>query len=196
MKKIINDLPGMEVIGEANDGIELLEMVKTLLPDLVVVDISMPELRGIEATREIRALYPRTKVLILTMHRNKEYLYHAIASGANGYLLKEDSDEELLLAIKSICRGETYVTQKLTGAMAQDLSRAISGKAPLTSVTLTQREREVLKFIAQGKTNAEIADTLNISVRTVETHRANIMKKVDVKTAAELVRFAVDHGFI
>jgi DNA-binding NarL/FixJ family response regulator len=196
MKKIINDVPGMEVIGEANDGLELLEMLRNLIPDLVVLDISMPNLRGIEAAREIRTLYPRTKVLILTMHKNKEYLYHAIASGADGYLLKEDSDEELLLAIESICKGGTYVTKKLTGAMAQDLSRAISGKDPLAANSLTPREREILKFIAKGKTNAEIAVTLNISIRTVETHRANIMKKLKLKKTAELVRYAVDHGLV
>jgi DNA-binding NarL/FixJ family response regulator len=194
MRKIINDVPGMEVIGEANDGVELLEMLRELTPDLVVLDISMPNLRGIEAAREIRSLYPCTKVLILTMHKNKEYLYHAIASGANGYLLKEDSDEELLLAIEMIFKGGTYVTQKLTGTMAQDLSRAISGKYPLPSNSLTRREREVLKFIVKGKTNAEIADILTISIRTVENHRANIMKKLNVKKTAELVRYAVDHG--
>ncbi len=196
MRKIISDVPGMEVIGEANDGLDLLEMLRKLTPDLVVLDISMPNLRGIEAAREIRSLYPRTKVLILTMHKNKEYLYHAIASGANGYLLKEDSDEELLLAIEMICKGGTYVTRKLTGAMAQDLSRAISGKDPLPSNSLTTREREVLKFIVKGKTNAEIADILSISTRTVENHRANIMKKLNVKKTAELVRYAVDHGLV
>jgi DNA-binding NarL/FixJ family response regulator len=196
MRKIINDVPGMEVIGEANDGLELLEMLKKLTPDLVVLDISMPNLRGIEAAREIRSLYPPTKVLILTMHKNREYLYHAIASGANGYLLKEDSDEELLLAIDMICRGGTYVTRKLTEAMVQDLSRAISGKDPLPSNSLTKREREVLKFIVKGKTNAEIADILSISTRTVENHRANIMKKLCVKKTAELVRSAVDHGLV
>jgi DNA-binding NarL/FixJ family response regulator len=196
MRKIINDVPGMEVIGEANDGLELLEMLRELTPHLVVLDISMPNLRGIEAAREIRSLYPRTKVLILTMHKNKEYLYHAIASGANGYLLKEDSDEELLLAIEMIFKGGTYVTRKLTGTMAQDLSRAISGKYPLASDSLTRRETEVLKFIVKGKTNAEIADILSISTRTVENHRANIMKKLNVKKTAELVRYAVDHGLV
>jgi DNA-binding NarL/FixJ family response regulator len=196
MRKIINDVPGMEVIGEANDGIELLEMLRELTPDLVVLDISMPNLRGIEVAREIRSLYPRTKVLILTMHKNKEYLYHAIASGANGYLLKEDSDEELLLAIEMIFKGGTYVTRKLTGTMAQDLTRAISGKYPLSSNSLTRREREVLKFVVKAKTNAEIADILSISTRTVENHRANIMKKLNVKKTAELVRYAVDHELV
>jgi DNA-binding NarL/FixJ family response regulator len=196
MRKIINEVPGMEVIAEANDGLELLEMLRKLMPDLVVLDISMPNLRGIEAAREIRTHYPRTKVLILTMHKNKEYLYHAIASGASGYLLKEDSDEELLLAIETICKGGTYVTQKLAGTMAQDLSRAISGKDPLAANFLTSREREILKFIVKGKTSSEIAVTLNISARTVETHRANIMKKLNLKKTAELVRYAVDHGLI
>jgi DNA-binding NarL/FixJ family response regulator len=196
MRKIIDDVPGMEVIGEANDGLELLEMLKKLTPDLVVLDISMPNLRGVEATREIRTLYPRTKVLILTMHKNKEYLYHAIASGANGYMLKEDSDEELLLAVETICKGGTYVTQKLTGAMAHDLSRAISGKDPVPANSLTSREREIIRFIVKGKTNAEIAATLSISTRTVETHRANLMKKMKVKKIAELVRYAVEHGIV
>ena len=196
MRKLIQEMPGMEVVGEANDGLELLELLKNLIPDLVVLDISMPNLRGIEAAREIRTLYPQTKVLILTMHKNKEYLYHAITAGAHGYLLKEDSDEELFSAIETLRKGATYITRRLAGAMAEDLSRVLLGKDQILSEPLTTREREVLKLIAEGKTNAEVADLLGISTRTVENHRSNMMKKLCLKNTADLVRYALQKGLV
>jgi DNA-binding NarL/FixJ family response regulator len=156
----------------------------------------MPNLRGIEAAREIKMINPLTKVLILTMHKSKEYLYHSISAGADGYLLKEDSDVELLTAIDKIRNGETYVTRILAGELAEDLSQVYRGKNPLPREPLTTREREVLKMVSEGKSNNETAALLSISVRTVENHRANIMKKLKLKKIADLVRYAVKEALV
>jgi len=196
MKRLIEEMPGVEVVGEASDGLELLNLLKELTPDMAIIDISMPNLRGIEAAREVRALYPDTKVLILTMHKNKEYLYHAISAGAQGYLLKEDSDIELFSAIETIRNGGIYVTRLLSGELAEDLSQICRGKGQILEEPLTTREREVLKLIAEGKSNSEVADLLCISTRTVENHRANLMKKLRLKKTADLVRYAIQKGIV
>jgi DNA-binding NarL/FixJ family response regulator len=196
MKLLIERMPDVEVVGEAGDGLELLHLLKELTPDMAIIDIAMPNLRGIEAAREIKMINPRTKVLILTMHKSKEYLYHSISAGADGYLLKEDSDVELLSAIDKIRNGETYVTHILAGELAEDLSQIYRRKSPIPQEPLTTREREVLKMVSEGKSNNEVAGLLNISVRTVENHRANIMKKLKLKKTADLVRYAVKEGLV
>jgi DNA-binding NarL/FixJ family response regulator len=196
MKLLIERMPDVEVVGEAGDGLELLNLLKELAPDMAIIDIAMPNLRGIEAAREIKMINPLTKVLILTMHKSKEYLYHSIAAGADGYLLKEDSDVELLSAIDKIRNGETYVTRILAGELAEDLSQMYQGKSPILQEPLTTREREVLKMVSEGKSNNETAALLGISVRTVENHRANIMKKLKLRKAADLVRYAVKEGLV
>lgn len=196
MKRLIEGMPGVKVIGEASDGLELLSLLKELTPDLAIVDISMPNLRGIEAAREIKMLYPHIKMLILTMHKSKEYLYHTISAGAQGYLLKEDSDVELFSAIETIRNGGIYVTHSLVGELAEDLSQIYSGKGEILREPLTTREREVLKLVAEGKSNREIADLLYISMRTVENHRANIMGKLRLKKTADLVRYAIQKGIV
>jgi DNA-binding NarL/FixJ family response regulator len=194
VKKIISDMPGIQVVGEADDGLEAVALIKEMLPDLAVLDISMPYLSGIEAAREVKKSLPNTKILILTMHKNKEYLYHAIAAGAQGYLLKEDSDEELFAAIETIRKGAIYVTKGLSAFLSRGISSLLTGEEPTSSGSLTTREREIIKLIAEGKTNSEIAGFLCISPRTVETHRANIMNKLALKNTAELVRYAVQYG--
>jgi len=196
MKRLIDEMPGVEVIGEASDGLELLALLKQSSPDLAIIDISMPNLRGIEAAREITTLYPRTEVLILTMHKSKEYLYHSISAGAKGYLLKEDSDAELFSAIKTIRNGGIYLTHTMAGELAEDLSQILGGKGQIRGELLTTREREVLKLIAEGKSNNEIAELLYISRRTAENHRANIMKKLKARKPADLVRYASERGII
>jgi DNA-binding NarL/FixJ family response regulator len=196
MKLLIERMPDVEVVGEAGDGLELLHLLKELTPDMAIIDIAMPNLRGIEAAREIKMSHPLIKVLILTMHKSKEYLYHSISAGADGYLLKEDSDVELLTAIDKIRNGETYVTRILAGELAEDLSQIYQGKRPIPKEPLTIREREVLKMVSEGKSNNEIATLLSISVRTVENHRANIMRKLKLKKTADLVRYAVQEGLI
>jgi DNA-binding NarL/FixJ family response regulator len=194
MKKIIDEAPGTEVVGEANDGLEAIQLVKQLQPDLAVLDISMPKMSGIEACREIRRLVPDVKILVLTMHKDREYLYQAIAAGAQGYLLKEDSDEELFAAIGTIRKGAIYVTKALAGAVSTDISAFFLEKDRKLSRSLTAREREVLKLISEGKSNSEVAEILRLSVRTVETHRSNIMSKLDLRNTAELVRYAIQKG--
>ena len=193
VKKIISDMPGIQVVGEAYEGLEALSLIKEKLPDCAILDISMPRLSGIEVAREIRRLLPEIKILILTMHKNKEYLYHALGAGAQGYLLKEDSDEELLAALETIRKGAIYVTKALSAFVSSGLS-SLLGETRTTPAALTLREREIVKHIAEGKTNGEIAVSLNISIRTVETHRANIMSKLALRNTAELVRYAVQNG--
>ncbi len=197
IKNILEKADTLEVIGEADDGLKLLELLKNVTPDMVIMDISMPNLRGLEATREIKVILPEVKVLILTMHKDKEYVYSAIAAGAEGYLLKEDADTELFAAIEKIRHKEPYVSSLLSGEMTHKLIHDRQ-KGKLTSLAdpLTIREREVLKLISEGQSNKDIADLLFISIRTVEHHRANIMKKLKIKQTASLVRYAIRKGYI
>ncbi len=190
VKRIIEETPGLEVVGEANDGLELLSLLKARLPDLVLLDISMPHLRGLEATREIKKLYPRVKVILLTMHRSKEFLQQALEAGAEGYLLKEDADFELLRAIQTVRGGKKFISTLLSTEMA-DL--ALRDK-PADTDPLTIREKTVVKLLAEGKTPKEIAGLLYISVFTVRRHRDNIMRKLNLKRLADLIRYALSRG--
>ena len=196
IKNILEGAKDLEVIGEVGDGLKLLEFFKKKTPDMVILDISMPNLRGLEATREIKKVSPNTKVLILTMHKDKEYVYHAVSAGAEGYLLKEDADTELFAAVEKIRKGEHYISPLLSGEVTHALIQAAHrGQATPQSESLTIREREVLKLIAEGITNKEIADLLFISVRTVEHHRANIMRKLNIKNTAHLIKYAIRKGY-
>jgi DNA-binding NarL/FixJ family response regulator len=188
----------LEVIGEANDGLELLGLMKRLTPDLVVLDVSMPRLRGIEAIHEVKAIHPHLKVLILTMHREMELLNAAISGGANGYVLKEDADTELYAAIDKIRHGGIYVSPKLSDDLTHDWARAsrTDGRPAAEAGRLTIREREVLKLTAEGKSSKEIADLLCISARTAEHHRAHIMTKLNLRRTADVVRYAVHGGYL
>jgi two-component system, NarL family, response regulator NreC len=194
VKMIIDETDDLKVIGEADDGLELLELLKELSPQMVILDISMPKMRGVEATREIKMIDPGMKILILTMHRNKELLYHCFSAGAEGYLLKEDTDTELFSAVDAIRRGRSYVSPILSLDLADDLTRIYSGRQhPLERLTL--REREVLTLISEGKSRKEIAESLYISVHTVGHHRANILRKLNMKKTADLVKYAVRKGY-
>lgn len=186
LRKIIDGVAGLEVAGEAGDGVELLSLLQRMLPELVILDISMPNLRGIEAIREIRKRHAEVKVLVLTMY--KEYLQQAMAAGADGYLVKEDADRELFTAIEKIRRGRPHISPRLRGEFAEEMSPP---PEPLSS-----RETEVLRLIAAGKGNREIAGILCISVRTVEAHRASILGKLSLRNTAELVRFAFEKGYV
>ncbi|MEW6441690.1 MAG: response regulator transcription factor [bacterium] len=197
LKKILAEKAYLEVIGEATDGMELLELLKKSSPDMVVLDISMPHLRGLEALHEIRILCPAVKVLVLTMHKDKTYLVQAISAGADGYLLKEDADTELFTAIETIRRGRTYISPFFSGEAREDWVQMCRGGRNLPfSESLTLREREVLKLIAEGKSSKEIGDLLSISARTVERHRANMMTKLNVKKTADLVRYAIEKEYV
>jgi DNA-binding NarL/FixJ family response regulator len=197
VRRIIQGIDGVEVVGEASDGFELLELLKKTAPDLVILDISMPNLRGLEATREIKIINPKVKVLILTMHKDREYLYHAFTAGAEGYLLKEDADTELLAAIDTLRQGGTYISPLLAPQLADLFMEQAqpAGKPWLSGEPLTVREREVIKLIAEGKSSKEIGGLLFISSRTVQHHRANIMRKLNLKKTADLVKYAIQKGY-
>jgi DNA-binding NarL/FixJ family response regulator len=190
VKRIIKELPNLEVIGEAGDGLELLQLLKGLKPDLVILDISMPNLQGLEATREIKKLYPHIRVLLLTMHKKKEFIRQGIAEGADGFLLKEEADEVLLHAILAIREGKRFISPLLSQEVADLL---IGKKQP---ELLSSREKEVLQLLANGKSVKEIADLLFISTHTVRRHRENIMKKMNFKGMVELLKYAVVEGYI
>ena len=198
LKSILGKAAGLEVVGEAGDGLEVLNLLNRLKADMIILDISMPNLRGIEAIHEIKAIHPGLKTLILTMHKDKEYLHQAIQAGAEGYLLKEDADTELFSAIETIREGKIYVSPHLASDLVDDWAKIRRGDAHPVSKTdrLTTREKEVLKLIAEGKSSKEIAEMLSISVRTVEHHRANIMTKLHLKKTADLVKYALLKGYV
>lgn len=196
IRRLIEELPGLEVCGEASDGIELIRLVRRLKPDMVVLDITMPRLGGIEATHEIIQICPSVNVLIITMHRCTEYLHHAFSVGAVGFLLKDDSGDELAEAIQTIRSGKRYITRRLTAEIADDLSRLHRGDGRLPSDPLTMRERSILKLIAEGHTSRMVADLLCISPRTVQNHRFHIMQKLNIKSTADLVKYAINKGYI
>jgi DNA-binding NarL/FixJ family response regulator len=195
--RILKEINYIDVVGEAGDGLDLLKMLKRKKADMAIVDISMPNLRGIEATKEIKKMYPNMKVIILTMHKKMEYLQQALTMGADGYLLKEDTDEELLTAIENVKRGKIYISQALSEEVNDELiKRHRYGQKKIVSETLTTREREILKLIAEGKANRNIAQLLFISTRTVENHRAHIMQKLGFKKVTELVTYSLEKGYI
>ncbi|MBP1731451.1 MAG: DNA-binding response regulator [Deltaproteobacteria bacterium] len=198
LKRILGGTKDLEVIGEAGDGLELLDLVNHSDPDMIILDVSMPKLRGIEAIHEIRTMRPEVSILMLTMHKDKEYLYLALSAGAKGYLLKEDADRDLFSAIQRIRQGKTYVSPNLSEELFDDLVQIGKGEGkPFSEIDpLTTREREVVKLIAEGKSSKEIADLLSISARTVDSHRANIMEKLNLKKAADLVKYAIQKGYI
>ncbi|MEW6325980.1 MAG: response regulator transcription factor [Thermodesulfobacteriota bacterium] len=198
LKRILSETEDLEVIGEVADGLELLKLLKKLRPHMVILDISMPNIRGIEAIPEIKSINPDSKILVLTMHKNMEYLHQAISSGADGYLLKEDADNELFFAISKIKQGKIYISPKLSEYLTEDWAKMHRGEPGLSyeSEILTTREREILKLVAEGKSSKEIAALLNISIRTVEHHRANIMGKLNLRNIAELIKYAIRKKYV
>jgi DNA-binding NarL/FixJ family response regulator len=196
IRKIIEEEDNLEVVGEVGDGLELIEFLNHNRANLVLLDISMPNVRGIEVISEIRRAQPGVKVIMLTMHNSREYLYAAISAGADGYLLKENSDDELLSAIDQVLNGETYVSSTLAAEFSEDLMKFYRKNKKLPFEHLTNREREILKMVAEGKTSREIGDLLYISLRTVEHHRANIMRKMKFRSGADLIKYALDKGYV
>jgi DNA-binding NarL/FixJ family response regulator len=198
LRRILGEMADLEVVGEASDGLELLNLLTHLTPHMVILDIFMPNLRGIEAIHEIKMIHPDVKVLILTMSKDKEYLYLALSAGAKGYLLKEDADKELFSAIEKVRQDKTYISPYFSEEVVDDLVQIARGdaKAIFEIDPLTTREREVLKLIAEGKSSKEIADLLFISVFTINNHRASIMEKLNLKKATDLVKYAIRKGYI
>lgn len=195
IKKILEEAEDLKVVGEVSDGLELLEFLKNHPADILILDISMPGMRGIEAAYEAKKIRPNLKILILTMHKNTEYLYHSMNAGAEGYLIKEDSDTELLAAIRKVLRGERYVSRNLSLELTDDFLQRDRGEFRRPIDRLSIREREVLKLLAEGNSSKEIADLLFISSRTAEHHRANIKKKLDLRSTANLVKYAIKKGY-
>jgi two-component system response regulator NreC len=191
-RMILDSQSDLEVVGEVANGREAVERASEIQPDVVVMDVTMPELNGIEATRRISAACPRTRVLALSMHKDSVYVREILRAGARGYLLKDSGEGDLLLAVRAIAKGEGYLSPAVSDAVLTDYRKHVTDPLDL----LTSREREVLQLIAEGKTNKEIASTLNLSVYTVEAHRGRIMEKLNLHSTGELVRFAVRNGLI
>jgi two-component system, NarL family, response regulator NreC len=189
---ILGAQPDMEIVGEAGNGREAVELAEKLHPDVAVMDVAMPELNGIEATRRIAEAAPRTRVLALSMHKDSVYVREILRAGARGYLLKDQIDSDLLAAVRAVARGEGYLSPAVSDAVLNDYRKHVSEPIDL----LTSREREVLQMIAEGKTNKEIATVLALSVYTVDAHRGRIMEKLNLHSVNELVRFAVRNGLV
>ena len=182
----------MEIVGEAGNGREAVEMAEKLKPEVVVMDVSMPELNGIEATRRLVKSLPYTRVLALSMHKDSVYVREILRAGARGYLLKDSSDQDLIAAVRSLAKGEGYISPAVSGAVLADYRQHVTDPIDL----LTSREREVLQMIAEGQTNKDIAGKLNLSVYTVDAHRGRIMEKLNLHSTGEMVRFAMRNGLI
>lgn len=187
--------PEFEVVGDAANGQEALRKAKLLLPDVILMDISMPHMNGLEAISHLRKQVPNAKILILTMHESKEYIAQVVRSGARGYLLKDSAPAELVGAIKAVHTGEVYFSPSVSKVLVQEMtSNTGSGLNGPPEQPLTDREREVLSLIAEGLLNKQIADKLGIGVRTIETHRERIMRKLDIHTVAGLTKYAISRG--
>ena len=197
IRALLEKASDIEVVGEAADGQAALELVERLSPDVLLVDIAMPRMDGLQAVDRVRTLHRATRTVILSMHSDETLVRQALREGASGYLLKCSVVEELLLAVRAASRGEVYLSSAVSGSIVADLL-ALEGEAAASSPfeQLTPREREVLQLIAEGYANAAIGQLLNIGVRTVEKHRASLMSKLNVHGAAELVRVAIEQGLI
>jgi DNA-binding NarL/FixJ family response regulator len=191
-KMILAAQPDMEIVGEAGHGREAVELAEQLRPDVIVMDVAMPELNGIEATRRLAASLPHTRVLALSMHKDSVYVREILRAGARGYLLKDSVAADLVSAVRAVASGEGYISPAVSNAVLDDYRRHVTNPIDL----LTSREREVLQMLAEGKTNKEIAGVLNLSVYTVDSHRGRIMEKLNLHSINELVRFAVRNGLI
>lgn len=197
LRALLSSQENLEVVGEAEDGREAIRQVEKLTPDLILMDLSMPKMNGIEAIREIRRRVPETRILALTVHKAEEFILEVLQSGADGYIPKDASSNELMMAIKSILMGKRYLSPSVSNVVIEGY---LESRRTSESITpwgkLTKREREILKLIAEGYKNKDIADYLCISVKTVEKHRANLMKKLDLHSAAALTAYAMERGLV
>jgi two-component system, NarL family, response regulator NreC len=191
-RMLISAQSDMEVVGEASNGREAVELAARLQPDVIVMDVTMPELNGIEATRRVAQDVPRVRVLALSMHKDAVYVREILRAGARGYLLKDSGETDLISAVRSVAKGEGYLSPAVSDAVLSDYRKHVTNPIDL----LSSREREVLQLIAEGKTNKDIANALNLSVYTVEAHRGRIMEKLNLHNTGELVRFAVRNGLV
>jgi two-component system, NarL family, response regulator NreC len=191
-KMILGAQPDFEIVGEAGNGREAVELAENLKPDIVVMDVAMPELNGIEATRRLSTSVPHCRVVALSMHKDNVYVREILRAGARGYLLKDSEAADVVSAVRAVAQGEGYISPAVSNAVLDDYRKHVTNPIDL----LSSREREVLQMLAEGKTNKEIAVVLNLSVYTVDAHRGRIMEKLNVHSINELVRFAVRNGLI
>lgn len=195
LRSLLDNIDDVKVIAEAKDGREALNLTQLLEPDLVLMDIAMPSLNGLEAAAQISQNYPKTQVIILSMHANEEYVLRALRVGVAGYLLKDADVDELTLALTAVSRGEIYLSPAISKQVVADYVRRVDGD--ISSLEkLTARQREILQLVAEGKTTKEIAKILRISIKTVETHRSDLMTRLDIHDIAGLVRYAIRTGVI
>ena len=197
LRSLISSNPDFEVVAEAGDGQEAINFVEKLKPDLILMDLSMPRMNGMDAIREIRRRVPETKIVVLTIHKTEEYILEALKAGADGYVLKDVTHDELIMAAKNVLRGKRYLSPGISETVLEGYLQGRKTVKHQTSwETLTHREREVLKLIAEGYRNKQIAEYLCISVKTVETHRANLMKKIDLHNVQALTALAIEKGLV
>jgi two-component system, NarL family, response regulator NreC len=194
LRSLLEKEPDMEVVAEAEEGRTTVRLARELLPDVVVMDVSMPDLNGMEAARQIRASLPNVKVIALSMHSDNLFVSEMLKSGASGYLLKDCAFEELARAIHVVVDGKTYLSPAISGVVVDDYLHHLTKTESPSSKILTDREREVLQLIAEGNTTKQVALKLHISVKTVETHRRQIMGKLNIHTIAELTKYAIRQG--
>jgi two-component system, NarL family, response regulator NreC len=194
IRGLLEKEPGIRVIAEAEDGRTAVELARKLSPDVVIMDISMQDLNGVEATRQIIGNAPRTKVIILSMHSGQKFVTEVFKAGASGYLLKDCDFSEVIYAIRTVVANETYLCPQIATVLRNDYLQRILQSETATASTLTHREREVLQLMAEGKTTKEIAYSFNLSVKTVEVHRQRIMEKLNIHSIAELTKYAIREG--
>ncbi|WP_373500405.1 response regulator [Desulfococcus sp.] len=194
LRQMLEHQGGYEVVGEAENGRKALQLARKHHPDIAIMDISMPDLNGIDAARQMIAEISGIRIIVLSMHSDKQYVDQMLKAGVSGYLLKDCAFEELNRALKTIIRGGVYLSADVAGLVVQDYVGHLRERAPDPSVELTSREREVLQLIAEGRSTKAIAEILNISVKTVETHRKKLLEKLDVKSIAELTKIALREG--
>ena len=196
VRALLESQPGWEVAGEATTGREAIQLAKRLHPDVVVMDLSLPELNGLDAMRQLLKESPRSEVLVLTMHHSEELARDVLQAGARGYVLKSDADENLVAAIQSLSQHKPFLTSTVTELVLDDYLRRGDEDASLAHAAVTSRERELIQLLAEGKSNKEAASALGISVKTVEAHRANLMRKLRLRSVSELVRYAIRNNIV
>ena len=194
LRMLLEQNTEISVIGEAEDGREAVHLVKKLSPDVIVMDIAMPGMNGIEATRQIIADDPGVRIIALSMHSDRQFVSEMLKAGAKAYLLKQCAVDELIIAIKTVLKNQTYISPCISGVVVDQFVRAASKSEPNVFSRLTDREREVLQLMAEGNSSKVIAHQLNLSIKTIETHRMKIMEKLNIHTVAELTKYAIREG--
>jgi two-component system response regulator NreC len=194
LKSLITKQPELQVVGEAGDGLKAVSLVKELKPDIVIMDVSLPELNGYDATRQIVSEFPDVKVIALSMHSDRRFVLEMLKAGANGYMIKDCAFEEITRAISAVSKGQTYLSPQVAGVIVGDFinQRGIQERTAISQ--LSEREREVLKLLAEGHSTKEIASKINLSIKTIETHRKNIMDKLGIRNIAALTKLAIREG--